>query len=139
MYVHIIHLCFSFYGHSITFHLLFLAFPTVVHWVSFFACVMYEWTICFYEHFLFQVPWFALFHIVCNYYHCVFWECFKYKFVLTVFSPTSDPKRAPFLVRPFPFLSPFLTSFIHLLHKRYCNLHLIMLRIGSVKPLSLFL
>jgi hypothetical protein len=25
--------------------------------------------------FLFQVPWFALFHIVCNNYHCVFWEC----------------------------------------------------------------
>jgi hypothetical protein len=24
-------------------------FVTVVHWVSFFACVMYEWTICFYE------------------------------------------------------------------------------------------
>ena len=69
---------------------------------------MLLWTL-----FLFQVPWFALFHIVCNHYHCVFWECY----VLVrphCFSPTSDPRRVPFLVRPFPFLSPFLTSFIHL-------------------------
>jgi hypothetical protein len=30
---------------------------------------MLLWTL-----FLFQVRWFALFHIVCNNYHCVFWE-----------------------------------------------------------------
>jgi hypothetical protein len=73
---------------------------------------MLLWTL-----FLFQVPWFALFHIVCNNYHCAFLECTSAS-SSSLFSPTSEPRRAPFLVRPFPFLSPFLTSFLHL-HKGY--------------------
>jgi hypothetical protein len=77
---------------------------------------MLLWTL-----FLFQVPWFALFHIVCNNYHCVFWECTSAS-SSSLFSPTSDPRSAAFLVRLFPFLSLFLTPFLHLLKLCSCVL-----------------
>ena len=89
-------------------------FVTVVHWVPFFACVMYEWTICFYEHcFYFRYRdscYFILYVIIIIVY---FGNVIKYKFVLTVF-PNVRPHTCTcsLLSSPVPFLVP-ISYLIH--------------------------
>ena len=89
MYVDIIHPCFSFYDHSITFHFLFLAFVTVVHRVSFFACVMSEH--CCYLRYR-DSRYFILYVIII----ILYFGNVKYEFVLTVFPKRQNPDVFPF-------------------------------------------